>query len=694
MFFDSLHFLKRTVPAAICFLSIVLPGSGWASSRAGDTVDMSSLLTKGLAELVELDVTLTTGTLKPLKLAPSVATVITASDIEAMGANTLDEVLETVPGFHVQPSGNNIFSSSWIIRGIFTQTNPQVLLLIDGMPLKINTNGIKPFRLRMPVSMISRIEIIRGPGSAMLGADAFAGAINIITKDSADIHGSVLGAGGGSFGAYDLWAQHGGSYDGWDIALGAEYAKGDGDRERLIEKDALGSGPPSLAPGPLDTHYETFNSSITVRKDKFTFKAHNSWMMDNGIGAGISNILNGGKSNTNNYLLLGSLSYQERDLLQDFDLTATINGTYVWLENTFYFFPENYRNMIGKPGVRELNGGFELAGDVRRINAHKIRLLLGMSNYNIDPFQRKNYGPGIEVQFGPLVDITDTPYVYMKDRHRRLFYTAVQDEWAVARNLELTAGVRYDDYSDFGDTISPRIALAWNTTPELVMKLLYGRAFRAPTFGEMYTQNNPSILGNAGLAAEIIDTCELAFDYRPAKNLRIGLNLFEYRINGLIDQVADPSPATTRTARNARDQKGRGFELETEWLATDTLRLNANVSYQRSTDTLTGAVVPDVPTVKLYANAHWTFLPDWSLDGQYFRVSGRHRAFGDTRPDIRDYDRVNMTLRKKNIIAHWDFAVAVRNLLDTDAREPAPVVLPNDYPLENRSFWAELRYRF
>ena len=683
--------LYRT--AAFLFFLFFLPVTCRAGAPSGE-LGMPSLLTKGLEELMEIDVSLATGTPKPLKLAPSVATVITAEDIEAMGATTLDEVLETVPGLHVQPSVGNIFSSIWTIRGIYSQANPQVLLLIDGLPLKINSNGIKPYRLRMPVSMISRIEIIRGPGSAMLGADAFAGAINIITKDADEINGSNMGMRGGSFGSYDVWAQHGSSYNGWDVALGAEYAKGDGDSKRIIKKDALGSGPPSLAPGPLDTHYETLNSSLSVRKDKFTFRLHNSWMMDNGIGPGISFVLNNGKSNTNNYLLLGSLSYQEKDLLEDFDLTATIHETFVRLENTFYFFPEAYRRMIGKPGVKELNSGLELAGDYHGFTDHRIRASLGTNYYNSDTFQHKNYGPGIAVQFGPLVDISNTPYVYMKNQHRSLFYSGIQDEWAFAKGWELTAGVRYDNYSDFGSAVSPRIALVWSTTPELVTKLLYGRAFRPPTFAEMYTQNNPSILGNPTLAAENIDTYELAFDYRPTKAVRLGLNLFEYRINGLIDYVADPAPATTKTAQNARDQKGQGFEIESEWMASDTLRILANFSYQHSTDSSNGAVVPDVPAMKFYANAHWKFMPGWSLDGQYFWVGDRHRADNDTRPEIADYDIVNLTLRRKNILKHWDFAVAVRNLFDEDAREPSQPAIPNDFPLEHRSFWAELRYTF
>ncbi|MBF0560262.1 MAG: TonB-dependent receptor [Nitrospirae bacterium] len=690
-----IHFLHKT---RCCFslslaLLLLLPLAGWAENPDGK-LGIGELRKKGLEELVDVDVTLTTGTPKSLKQAPSVATVITAKDIEAMGATTLDQILETVPGFHVQPSATNIFTSIWVIRGVYSQLNSQVLLLVDGQPLRQNQKGDKPDGFRMPVSMISRIEIIRGPGSAMLGADAFAGAVNIITKDSKEIDGTIAGTRVGSFGSYDMWAQHGGTYNGWDIAIGAEYSKGDGDNKRVIDKDALGSRPPSLAPGPLDTHYETFNSTLSVHKEKFTFNLNNAWMIDNGLGAGISNILNGGKSNVDNYSLLGSLSYKEPNLFQDFDLTSTISGSYIFTDNTYYFYPDNFLNRIGNPGTKELSGGFDVTGDYKRFASHKIRLFVGLTDYTIETFQHKNYGPGVPVQGGPLVDISDMPYVFMKDQHRLLFYSGIQDEWAFAKGWELTAGVRYDDYSDFGDAVSPRVALVWNTTADLVTKVMYGRAFRPPSFGELHYQNNPTVLGNINLKPETIDTYEVAFDYRPHHDLRLGLNLFDYHINGLIDYVADPPPATTKTAQNAHNQTGRGCEVEADWIATDTLRLRANFSYQRSTYSDTGTVVPDVPAMKFYANAHWKFMPKWSLDSQYLWVGDRHRAVGDARPHISDYDLVNLTLRRKKIADHVDVAFAVRNLFNRDAREPSQSTIPNDYPMEHRSFWVELQYTF
>ena len=122
--------------------------------------------------------------------------------------------------------------------------------------------------------------------------------------------------------------------------------------------------------------------------------------------------------------------------------------------------------------------------------------------------------------------------------------------------------------------------------------------------------------------------------------------------------------------------------------------MQANLAYQRSKDRETGELVPDAPEWQFYANAHWSFLPEWSLDTQYFWIADRHRADGDLRDDIDDYSIVNLTLRRKNIADHWDVALAVRNLFNHDVREPSDGTIPNDYPMETRAIWGEVRFHF
>ncbi len=139
-----------------------------------------------LAELVSEDedfvlaygdktfVSIASGSKQTLRRAPAVATVITAEDIAAMGAKDLDEVMETVPGVHVSRTANH-YSPSYVIRGIYGGiNNPQVLMLQNGIPMNTMYVGDKGIYWGgLPLENIARIEIIRGPGSALYGADAY-----------------------------------------------------------------------------------------------------------------------------------------------------------------------------------------------------------------------------------------------------------------------------------------------------------------------------------------------------------------------------------------------------------------------------------------------------------------------------------------------------------------------------------------
>ena len=132
------------------------------------------------------------------------------------------------------------------------------------------------------------------------------------------------------------------------------------------------------------------------------------------------------------------------------------------------------------------------------------------------------------------------------------------------------------------------------------------------------------------------------------------------------------------------------------------MELHGNFAFQHSEDRNTDEIVADAPGMEFYANAHWEFFPLWSIDGQYFWIGDRHRNKTDPRPNIKDNDFVNLTLRRKNITGHWDFALAVRNLFNEDVREPSPYdptiptgsARPDDFPMEGRSRWGEVRYTY
>ncbi|MBI1771227.1 MAG: TonB-dependent receptor, partial [Burkholderiales bacterium] len=244
----------------------------------------------------KLTVSIATGSQKSLRLAPAVTSVITAADIRAMGATDLDQVLETVAGMHVEKIGANYFSA-YVLRGIINELNSQILVLQNGVPMTVLLTGNRS-RLwgGYPLQHISRIEIIRGPGSALYGADAYSGVINIITKNSTEIKGTEFGVTAGSFSTRDVWIQHGGKLGSVDFAAYLRTGKTAGSAN-IIEADAqtgldrVFGTHASLAPGPMNNGHDAIDANLDLSYEKWRWRS-NFILRDNiGTGTGVSSSL-------------------------------------------------------------------------------------------------------------------------------------------------------------------------------------------------------------------------------------------------------------------------------------------------------------------------------------------------------------------------------------------------------------------
>lgn len=665
-----------------------------------------------------------TGSQLPVHKAPAVASIITAEEIEKMGATNLDEILETVSGVHVGPSFTTSYVTTYHMRGIYTAQNQQILVLVDGIPINTIYSNRRQISFRMPVAAISRLEIIRGPGSAVHGADAFAGTINIITKDVHELEKFRSGIRAGSFDTYDAWAQGGGTWRGWELAASIEYQESRGDRDRVIDSDqqtvfdTLFGTDASVAPGPMDFKYKFLDTHLALRKDNWNFRLWNWTNLGEGVyGAGVTNALTEGNE-LDMESHLADISYSNRDFAENWELDANLSYLQSRSDFELVLFPRGSvlpvgadgnlftgANMvsfpdgvIGSPERTERTLSADLSGIYSGFNRHRLRFGAGAKHMELDSREFKNFGPSVidgteGIVDGTTANLSGTPYVYIPDESRKLWFLSLQDEWSLGKKWDLTAGVRYDHYSDFGSTVNPRVALVWETRYDLTTKLLYGTAFRPPSFQELYVQNNPASKGNEGLDPEKIQTLELAFDYQPLRNLHAVFNIFAYEVEDFIELVPD-SFGSGKTFQNIRDQEGYGFEFEIDWEMTDTLRLRTNLAWQHSEDKDSGDPVPNTPRLQFFLNPHWNFLPDWSLDAQLNWVGDRKRAKGDSRSDIDDYTLVGLTLRRKNIARHWDLALSARNLFDEDAREPAGSAVPDDFPMPGRSFYVELRCRY
>lgn len=660
-------------------------------------------------------VSIATGAAQPLRESPAVASVVTAADIAAIGATELNEVLETVPGMHVGVSAVG-YRPIYSIRGIHTQTNPQILILINGISIKNVFDGqLGGDWGRMPVTGISRIEIIRGPGSALYGADAFSGVINIITKSADDVHGLELGARGGSFDRNDQYLQWGGNLGEFNAYFYLERSHSDGPH-RHIDADAQttldGSfspfPPASLAPGPVSLNLDNTEARADISRGYWRLRGGFQEVNDGGVGVGASQTLDPA-GHGDGRRLNADLTYDNPRFGNNLGLTGTLSYYNVENLTRLQLFPPGAfggafpDGVLGNPDVYERHYRGELSALYTGIARHRLRLGGGYRKedlYRVE--ESRNYtlvdlgAPFGTVPFplGGLVDVTDLA-AFVREENRTVAYAFAQDEWNFRRDWTLTTGVRVDDYSDFGATVNPRLALVWQTSYALTTKLLYGRAFRAPSFQELYAVNNPANLGNSSLDPETIDTWEFGLDWDAGRGLRAAVNVFYYKMDDII-RFAAAGGGTSVTAQNTGRQTGYGLEAELAWQAARRLRLSGNYAYQKSTDEAADTDVGFAPTHLAYLRADWMFTPQWSVSGQTTGVFDRKRPPGDNRPKIDDYVAFDLTLRGQRLFGNdWGMRLSARNLFDADVREPsASSLIPNDLPMAGRNVFLELSKAF
>ncbi|OFZ22543.1 MAG: hypothetical protein A2X94_03555 [Bdellovibrionales bacterium GWB1_55_8] len=687
-----------------------------AQSTEPDSADDSKTLAElPLEDLIKIRITsIATGTRKSISEAPAVASVVTSQDIEEAGATTFEEALEMVPGLHVAFSGQ-VGAPKYVIRGISTLFNPQTLVLINGVPITSIVRGDRSSRMGvLPVKMISKIELIRGPGSALYGADALAGVINVITKTASDIQGTKAGGGIGSFGTHKAWLFHSEEIGELKASIMADYRDTKGHRKTILEDAqtsldrALGTSA-SLAPGPMSLIEKGLAVFLDVEKSKWRLRGSYYGKSNLGSGPGVAQALDP-KARESLSRSTIELSFHEPEISEYWNFTSRLayfHGKQE-LDKDLTIFPPGADlgngvfpdGMIGNPEFWERQIRFDNSALYTGVENHGIR---GGAGYYFGHLYRVQESKNFTPSFAPLpelTDVTDTASIYIPEKSRNSLYGYIQDEWRFSDNWELTLGARYDHYSDFGGTFNPRAALVWTTTPELTAKLLYGRAFRSPTFAELYTMNNPINIGNPNLDPELIDVYELAWLYQFTSAWHAGLNLFHYEVSDLINFVRDP--IGTVTAQNSGTQTANGFEFETKFRPHRNFFITGNYSFAKTKDENSGKPAGDYPNHQLYLRDDWVFAPNWTWSNQLNWVGAQDRTPSDPRAALNSYARVDVILRRSGVFRKFDFTASIRNVFDADIREPSSgpgptattAAIPHDLPQAGRSIYTEVSYNF
>ena len=643
--------------------------------------DSDSLLALSLEELSQVKVIIATGTEQTLDKAPATVTVITAEDIKMTGATNLTDILESVPGVHINA---NHFGNRPLVHMRGTGSF-QTLLMVNGNDTRDLMWAFGIFWKGIPVSAIERIEVIRGPGSALYGADASAGVINVITKTAGKIEDTEVGLRAGSFDTKTAFMQSGGQWNGFDLGMTAEFSTTDG-HDPFIKADRSNSA------GKAQYGWDNQDIRFSIANDHWRFLAN--YMKHDDLETGMSGMgyfdpITSADDERFDFDLL----YNNKNFSKDWGIDAKLH--YQDLE-----YSSNDGFQESPPAVNPPDGelnhmssserqiSFEASALYSGFSQHSVRIGTGydwQDLYRVEQVVNFDLGNGMPLPpVGEKIDISDTPYAFAPEKTRKITHVFVQDVWAFADNWELTAGARYDHYSDFGNTLNPRVALTWKTSKKLTTKLMYGQGFRAPSFQELYAITSIS-KPNSNLDPEESETIELAFSYAATKDIHLGVNLFDFEITDFISKDVNDQ------YQNTGKHKTHGVEMEARWQATKNLSLSGNYTY-RDPDNNDFRQVTEAEQ-EAYFRSDWKFQPGWNWNVQASWIAERNRADDDTRSDVDDYIITDTTLRYTGF-KQWELAVSVRNVFDEDAREHTGASIADDLPLPERNFYAELRYKF
>jgi iron complex outermembrane receptor protein len=678
--------------------------------------------------------------------APATVSIILREEWEAIGAAELYQVLEAVSGVNISVSDLAPQTPTIIMRGL-GKNGSYVKVLINGQSLTDRTRSRVHNIFHFPLSGFKRIEVIKGPGSVIYGADAYAGIINLVTEDAGVGDNNHFTVKSGSYGMKDIalnYAGHSGKFK-WHGSV--QFLQSDL-TERKVDADAQTgmdlapfsalTPPASNAPGFLQDWHKGTNLMAQFSYDALSLELFN-WQTKEGRGIGITYRLD----DPDRPVSLVDLRQSNIKLSYNLDtLSSAIPGK-LKMELTYedsnevsnhIVFPAGAVIFIGDDGNIFSKGSyptiligdglfktFKLKNIVQNIKVnhvfnlyenHGFRWEVGYESSDFTPELTAQYGIGVTDSetlprptdgspliigaIGSNVDLTDSPEnMFILPAKQNFWFVSLQDEWQPTKEVNVVLGVRYDNYSNFGSTTNPRIGLNWQASSKVKLKLFAGSAFRAPSIGELYSRNNPLVDGNENLQPENIDTVELGInlDFIKEANLSLSGTIYRFEENNIIRDLPTEVEGRFQT-NNGEGETGRGIELEALWKPISELSFKVNYSKSEVVSSVDDNDIIHIPDTLIYMNVNWRITPsiNWNLGIKH--VAGRKRIDSDPRAEIADYTKMSTRLSWTNNSNDLTLAISGRNITNEYVSEPGPQFLTNDLPMPGAIYKAELRYRF
>lgn len=687
----SMLSLKRTLavarPLSLAFAVAVLPArsapqSSKPSAQATSQNDLSQV---SLEDLMNIKVTSVSKTDQKMSQVAAAIFVITDEEIRRSDATNIPDLLRMVPGMDV----SQINASTWAVsaRGFDGQFSNKLLVLIDGRAVYTPLlGGVNWDTQNVPLEDIDRIEVIRGPGATVWGANAVNGVINIVTKKAADTKGSLVSGGGGTEGKAFGLVQYGGS-----LPKGTDYR---------ISINYLNNGSlPAADEGSNKDNWNLLHGSFRAdtkvsSKDSLTVQGD---MYTGQEGATILHIFSidppiVGDRNENNQLGGGNI-------------LGRWNHTFSSRSDTSFQF---YYDSFDRSGPESDESRRTLDFD---FNHH---FQLGSRQDIVWGF---GYRRTWDTDFG-TIDQSFIP----NDTTLQLFTVFVQDTFTLRPDrLFLTAGTKVENNYFTGFDLDPSVRLAWTPSNTMTLWTAISRAARSPdrrdtdlvaaltAFPDPNGSNTPVevvLFGNPNFQNEHVLAYEAGFRTQPNTRLSVDVSSFFNRYDHLETlesgaRFLQPIPAPARfvvpiTFGNLMYGTTEGAEISTNFKLTDRwtlspgyafLEMHLHVQPTSQDSTSVAEYQGSSPQHQVQLRSHVELPHGLLWDSSAYFVSAL------TAQGVPSYTRIDTQLRWR-FTEHGELSLVGQNLLSDTHLESMDQLTVVNASLMKRSAYAQFTYRF
>jgi iron complex outermembrane receptor protein len=674
---QGLHLLISMGKAPLAFLvaSLSVCQASQAAEPSQPANQKEPQAKSKLEELLKLEVPTVYGASKVEQKtteAPSSVTIISSDEIKKYGYRTLADVLASTQGFYVTYDRNNDFVGvRGINRGLYP--NSRLLVLVDGH--RINNNlydgALVGTESVVDVDLIDRVEVIRGPGSVLYGNNAFFGVVNVITRRGRDLRGPEVSSEGGSFNTFKERFTYGNKLQNdVEVFLSGAWFRSQGPQMLFYKEFNQATNNNGIAQGLDFDSRRSFFGKLAYHD----FALEGAWLArekGNPTAQFTNTVFNDPRFQTVDERSFMNLRYSH-EFPSVADVTSRIYYDRGDFDTTVPSAIPDGRGGVIRSINREVNQGEWWGAEVQLQRTLFDRHIVTLGGEYRDDFRQKraNYDANTGASTGTA-----------KSGNRQNFGVFAQGDFTLHPTLHLNTGIRYDQYSGFAAEFNPRHALIYNPSGSSVFKIIFGTAFRAPTFIESFN----SLSGS--LRPETITGYELAYEQGIGSHLRSTLSFFRNRTEDLI--IFD----STGKYSNADSATSRGLEAGLEGFWASGLRGRASYSFQEAKDAATNGRLTDSPRHIAKVNLSVPVIRDRLFAGLEWQYTSSRLTFVGT--EAPGFGIVNATLFSQRLTPGLELSASVYNLFDRQYGDPAtPLHVQDVLPRDGRSVRVTLSYRF